>query len=85
MRTIIALTASLAIILGGCASITQDRIDLVYSRCPVLMQYTQEEMKAAAEELEKLPTESQIAEMITDYSKLRDACRLAERALDNQR
>lgn len=74
-----------AIMLSACASITPERVDFAYSRCPVLKKYTKEEMIQAAQELRRLPTESQIAEMMTDYSKLRDACRLAERQLKKQR
>ena len=68
-------------LLTGCASITPERIEVAMSTCPVLKKYTQEQMKQAASELKSLPTEAQIATMMTDYSKLRQACRLAEQKL----
>lgn len=82
---LIAIVSTLAIMLSACASITPERVEFAYSRCPVLKKYTQEEMLRAAQEIKTLPTESQIAEMMADYSKLRDACRLAEKELKKQR
>ena len=49
---------------------------VVVSQCPELTQYSLEDLKKAATELRMLPSDSQIAEMIADYSKLRDACRV---------
>jgi hypothetical protein len=72
------------LLLTGCASITPERVTLVYSKCPVLKKYTEEHMKKAASELKQLPTESQIASMITDYGKLREACRIATQMLAKQ-
>jgi len=83
MKVISILT--LALMLSGCASITPERVEFAYSRCPVLKKYTQQEMMQAAKEVANLPNESQIAEMMADYSKLRDACRLAEKELKKQR
>lgn len=71
--------------LTGCASVTPERVTLAYTRCPVLKNYTQEQMKRAASELRNLPTESQIASMITDYGKLREACRIATQVLSKQK
>lgn len=71
--------------LTGCASVTPERVTLAYSRCPVLKNYTQEQMKRAASEIRNLPTESQIASMITDYGKLREACRIATQVLSKQK
>ena len=76
---------SLAAMLSACASITPQRIEFAYSRCPVLKKYTQQELMQAAKEVANLPNESQIVEMMADYSKLRDACRLAEKELKKQR
>jgi hypothetical protein len=70
--------------LAGCASVTPERITLAYSKCPVLKNYTEEQMKKAASELKQLPTESQIASMIADYGKLREACRIATQVLAKQ-
>lgn len=83
---IIATVITVTILsLTGCASLSQERVDFAYSRCPVLRQYTQEEIKQAAAELKSLPSEAQIVEMMGDYNKLRSACRLAERELEKQR
>lgn len=49
------------------------------SNCPTLKRYTREQMANAASELKSLSNNSQIGAMITDYSKLRDACRSVER------
>lgn len=77
-----AITLSvLSFLLAGCASVTPERTEIVLSRCPTLKRYTPEQLKLAAEELKVMPTESQIAAMITDYSKLRDACRVVEKKL----
>lgn len=76
---------SLAVMLSACASINPERVDFAYSRCPILVKYTQQELMQAAKEFANLPNESQIVEMMTDYSKLRDACRLAEKELKKQR
>ena len=83
MKILIAL--SLMIALTGCASVTPERVTLAYTKCPVLKQYSEEQMKRAASELKSLPTESQIASMITDYGKLREACRIATQVLAKQK
>lgn len=75
----------LIITLTGCASVTPERVTLAYSKCPVLKNYTQDQMKRAASELRQLPSESQIASMITDYGKLREACRIATQVLAKQK
>jgi hypothetical protein len=75
----------LAIMLSACASINSQQIELAYSRCPVLKKYTQDELIRAGQEIKNLPTESQIVQMMSDYSKLRDACRLVEKELNKRR
>lgn len=82
MMKIFAIASIL--LLTGCASITPERVTLAYAKCPVLKKYTEEQMKKAASELKQLPTESQIASMITDYGKLREACRIATQMLAKQ-
>ena len=44
--------------------------------CPPLIQYSAETQKKAAAELQSLPQGSTVAQMIVDYKKTRDACRL---------
>lgn len=83
MKILIAL--SLMIALTGCASVNPERVTLAYTKCPVLKQYSKEQMERAASELKSLLTESQIASMITDYGKLREACRIAAQILEKQK
>ena len=52
---------------------------VVINQCPVLQNYTPEQQKIASQELRNLYTDSQLARMITDYSKLRDACRVVNK------
>ena len=85
-HTILASIILGTLVLGGCAggSLTQQQqkqVALVISKCPVLKNYTKEQMKKAASEMQSLPNKSQIAVLVTDYSKLRDACRVASRKL----
>lgn len=68
--------------LSGCATITpkqQQQLNLVVAKCPVLTKYSKEQLRQAAMELDNIPSESQLARMLTDYGKLRDACRAIER------
>ena len=43
--------------------------------CPPLNSYSALQQRQAAAELRKMP-KSQVAQMIVDYGKLRDACRI---------
>lgn len=74
----LVMILSSCMILSGCATgLSRQEIQtVVLNRCPVLINYTPEQQKIAAEELRKLYPESVIASMITDYSKLREACRV---------
>jgi hypothetical protein len=44
--------------------------------CPPLINYSAAQQKQAANELRKMHSEAQVAKMITDYGKLRAACRV---------
>ena len=69
-------------ILGGCSLSEQQRVTTIaINKCPVLKNYSREQLKRAASELRNLPNDSQLTSMLSDYSKLRDACRLAENKL----
>lgn len=46
--------------------------------CPPLVQYSSATQQKAADELEKLPKNSAVAQMIVDYKKTRDACRITQ-------
>lgn len=79
----------LSISLAGCATMGGQELaqtkTLVISKCPVLKQYTKEELIKAATELEAVPSDSQLVAMITDYSKMRDACRaIVRKAKENR-
>jgi hypothetical protein len=86
MNKMILATLFIATTLGGCAGgslsqTQQKQAALVISKCPVLKQYSKEQLRQAAAELRSLPSESQVAVLVTDYSKLRDACRVANKKL----
>lgn len=44
--------------------------------CPPLVTYSAETQRQAAQELRRLPKDSQLAKLVIDYSKMRKACRL---------
>lgn len=73
------------IFLAGCSHFSmserQQVSALVIAKCPVLQNYSLEQQTKAADELAKLASDSQIAAMITDYGKVRDACRAITREL----
>lgn len=84
-----AIIASL--FLAGCSTsqlnkngFTQSQVSLVLTKCPVLQEYSKEELKQAASELESLPSKSQAVKMIGDYGKLRKACRVIKKKLESQ-
>lgn len=54
---------------------------LVLAKCPVLKQYSKERLTKAANELRSLPDDSEVAALLTDYSKMRDACRAITKEL----
>ena len=61
--------ATLAIPLSACNKAISDHL-----QCPPLVTYSREFQTQAAKELDRAPG-SAIAVLVTDYSKLRDACR----------
>lgn len=69
----------LCVVLAGCITPQQEKI--IMSKCPVLKSYSRDQLVKAASELNMLPDESQISLMLSDYSKLRDACRIADKKL----
>lgn len=84
MNKVLILIAAIA--LSGCATtreispqVVQQNVSLVITKCPTLKQYTKEELKVAAQETIGLPSNSQVAKLLSDYSKLRDACRAVAR------
>ena len=85
MKIVYAL--GMVILLTGCGTLSgqqKQQLSLVITKCPVLMKYSKSQLVTAAMELKSLSTESQIAKMLTDYSKLRDACRTIEKKIVNK-
>lgn len=82
MRTLSVVFVSL-LFLTGCAHMSRDEVlaarTLVIAKCPVLKSYSPEQQKKAAEELKAMGVDSEIARMMVDYSKMRDACRAITR------
>jgi hypothetical protein len=83
MTKMMLLAIPMIALLGGCSPSLQERPTLVeaINKCPVLKTYTPEQLRKAASELKQIPNESQIAVLLSDYSKFRDACRVADRKL----
>ena len=85
MHNKVFLVLVAASLLGGCATMTQSEIaqtkTLVLAKCPVLKQYSKERLTKAANELRSLPDDSEVAALLTDYSKMRDACRAITKEL----
>jgi hypothetical protein len=91
-KSIIAITVATAILLSGCGTLSsmsdEERAQtrtLVIARCPILKQYSPERLKKAAEELKNLPEESELLSMLTDYGKMRDACRAITKELKKEK
>ena len=70
MRMWLAVWMTAASSLAGCQTTR------AVSGCPPLPQYSAERQRLMAAELRALPPGSHLAELIRDYKKLRDACRL---------
>ena len=66
-------------LLAGCSVPRSGIRTIVLNQCPPLVDYSKDQQKLAAEELKKIYTDSQIANMIVDYSKLREACRIVNK------
>lgn len=86
---VILFALMVGLLIGGCAAtkglVTPDGKPitqaLVISKCPTLKQYTPEQLKAAAAELKQLASTSALAMLVTDYGKMRDACRALTKKL----
>ncbi len=73
----LAVLAIATSLLSGCATgVSEPRIATV---CPPVVEYTRELQARAAEELGMLPDGSAIAEMLADYSVMRDQARACGR------
>lgn len=65
---------------GGCAT-NQQSVNISVSQCPPLKTYNKAQREKAAAEISKLANDSQLAVFISDYGKLREACRIIDRAV----
>ncbi|KZE36566.1 hypothetical protein AVW15_00115 [Chelatococcus daeguensis] len=60
--------------LSGCATVASD--PRVATVCPPVVEYSRDFQARAADELDLLPEGSPIAEMLSDYSVMRDQARI---------
>lgn len=67
------------LLLTGCMGLSQDKITVVMRKCPALVSYSKAEQKQAYSEIKAMAANAQVPRMMGDYSKLRDACRVAMR------
>jgi hypothetical protein len=69
----LAVLAIVTISLTGCATVASDAD--VATVCPPVVEYSREFQARAADELDLLPDGSAIAEMLANYSVMRDQAR----------
>lgn len=72
MRRLAVLAIATNLLTGCATGVSEPRIATV---CPPVVEYTRELQARAAEELGMLPDGSAIAEMLADYSVMRDQAR----------
>lgn len=76
-RRQLAVLAIATSFLSGCATVgSEPRIAIV---CPPVVEYSREFQRRAAEEVGLLPDGSAIAEMLSDYSVMREQGRSCQR------
>ena len=73
----LAVLAIVTSLLSGCVTVGSE--PRVVAVCPPLVDYSREFQARAAEELALLPERSAIAEMLADYSVMRDQSRTCRR------
>lgn len=78
----ITLTAFLAVttVPSGCQTTSQQKT-IVLTRCPIVKEYTKQQLQRAAKELGGMPSDSELVTIINDYSQLRDACKAITKQL----
>ena len=69
----LAVLAIATISLTGCATVASE--PRIVTVCPPVIEYSREFQARAADELDLLPDESAIAEMLSDYAVLREQAR----------
>ena len=72
-RQRLAVLATVTSLLTGCATVASE--PRVASACPPVVEYSREFQARAADELDLLPEGSATAEMLADYSVMRDQAR----------
>lgn len=72
----LAVLAIITSLLSGCATVRSEEGGL--AACPPVVEYDREFQVKAAEELARLPGESMIAEILSDYAVMRDQARACE-------
>ena len=81
----LTIAASSAILLGSAASYNacacfwpfeQEITPAIIRKCPPIVNYSPEQQQKIARELQDIKENTEISKIITDYSKLRDACRV---------
>jgi hypothetical protein len=89
-QSIILFALIVGLLVGGCSGsmstlrtsdgkpITQS---MIISKCPVLKQYTKQQLIDAASEMKQLASTSALAMLVTDYGKMREACRAITKKL----
>ena len=77
--------ALIAMLLSGCVTVASEQKVSIRTQCPALTKYNVAVLQKAAEELDTLPTNSSLAQLLNDYSKLRDICRQIEKIAKAQK
>ena len=65
------------LMLSGCAT---NQVPVLHKFCLPMVSYSRQEQSEAAKELKKLGSRSELAQMITDYGKLRAADRACQQS-----
>jgi len=80
MRLILCCVV-IAVALSGCATTQNPGVGAIYTQCPPLKTYSKAQRERAARELRNLAAGSDLAVLISDYGKLREACRIVNNAV----
>lgn len=72
-----------SLLLSQCGMNEKQVSALVIAKCPVLKNYSRADLQKAAKELAATASDSEISVLLTDYSKMRDACRAIVNKINN--
>ena len=73
LKKLLGVLAVGMIFLTGCATVSSEHGARTY--CPPLVEYSREEQRRVAEEVEALPENTTILEWLADYAVLREQAR----------